>query len=251
MVFAPWRLLGLLCALTPCLVAAQQPSGAAGSGGESAADKISLLELKAEWQKGTGASLLSTWSASTVPCDSSSWDDFWSGWFGVACDRDGGRVAFISLADAGVGGPVHAFAPLSALQVLQLAGNVRVTGNVNSLATLAELRELDLSGTSVHGRVESLAELTRLGEAYSFPTPGMVWQARPGALRLGGTNVYGPVFPLRNRTALGEDWGVAAPRTAGQMAPFVSCAAFNQTCTDGVTHSNRPLFCSIATLRRP
>jgi hypothetical protein len=228
-------------------VAAQQVGG--GGGGESVDDKLSLLDLKAEWQKGTGASLLSTWSDLTEPCESSSWDDYWSGWLGVACDRDGGRVAFISLDDAGVGGPVRAFAPLSALQVLLLGGNIRVTGNVNSLATLIELRELDLSGTSVHGSVESLAELTHLGEVYSFPTPAAVWEARPGALRLGGTSVYGPVFPLRNSTALGEEWGVAAVQTV--QAAFIACAAFNQTCTSGVAHNNRTQLCCTANFSEP
>lgn len=226
-----WRLLGLLCAWLQCWVVAQHP----GTGGDTSVDdKISLLELKAEWQKGTGASLLSTWSELTEPCDSSSWADQWSGWLGVVCDRDGGRVAFISLDDAGVAGSLGAFAPLGALQMLLLGGNVRVTGNVNSLVTLVELRELDLSGTSVHGSVESLAELSRLGETYSFPTNAAAWEARPGALWLGGTNVYGPVFPLRNSTALGENWGADGVQTA--QAPFVACADFNQTCTSGVAH---------------
>ena len=214
-------------------------------GGTSASDKLALLALKSEWQGGTGASLLSTWSTLTEPCDSSSWADHWSGWLGVACDRDGGRVAFISLSDAGVGGPVRAFAGLSALRALLLANNIRVTGNVNSLAALGELRELDLSGTSVHGSVESLAGLMHLGAAYSVPATGDLtaggvaadpaavdigWEARPGALRLGGTNVYGYVFPLRNSTALGDDWGTVPMA----VAPFVACTAFNQSCSAGV-----------------
>lgn len=203
-------------------------------GGTSGSDKLALLALKSEWQGGTGASLLSTWSTLAEPCDSSSWADHWSGWLGVACDRDGGRVAFISLSDAGVGGPVRAFAQLSALRALDLANNVRVTGNVDSLAALSELRELDLSGTSVHGSVESLAGLIHLGEAYSVPATGDLaaggsTATRPGGLRLGGTNVYGSVLPLRNSTALGEDWGTAQ----NAVAPFDACAAFNQTCSAG------------------
>ena len=159
-----------LALLLVCVASAAAQSGAmAAPSTAAAADKAALLELKADWQRGTGASLLSTWSDLSEPCDPSSWHDHWSGWLGVACDGEGGRVAFISLSNAGVAGPVRSFAPLGALRALLLAGNVRITGNVDSLAVLTELRELDLSDTSVHGTPESLATLVHLGQSYSLP----------------------------------------------------------------------------------
>lgn len=234
----------------------------AGEDSQTTEDKVAMLELKAAWQRGTAVSLLSTWSAVTEPCDTSSWYDHWSGWLGVACDRDGGRVAFIALNEAGVSGSVAYFAPLDGLQSLQLSNNIRVTGNINTLATLTGLRELDLSGTSVHGSVESLGGLTLLGQAYSLPryvqeTHGqhessdfesnnvdasppfvtIIWESMAGALRLGGTNVYGDVFALRNSTALGEDWGLTPAHS--DNAVFRACADFtsNQTCSAGVSHT--------------
>ena len=179
------------------LASAQAPAGSAEE------DKIALLELKADWQR-AGASRLSTWNELFEPCAAGSWHDPWSGWLGVMCDAENGRVSYIQLSDNGLGGEIAAFAQLGALRQLDLSMNVRVRGDVAELVELLGLRSLDLSETSVHGDVASLVGLTGLGEGYTSPymatevdavtgesSRSVAWRRENGGLRLDQTGVYG------------------------------------------------------------
>ena len=88
------------------------------------------------------------------PCgdgwDSDNHDDGSSGWLGVVCNSRGGRVVWVRLISAGLGGELLPFfGRLGALLYLTLNNNPALRGDVADLAGATELRSLDLSGCSL------------------------------------------------------------------------------------------------------
>eukprot|EP01046_Picozoa_sp_COSAG06_P071846 COSAG06_NODE_20744_length_783_cov_1.198830_1_plen_87_part_01 len=85
------------------------------------------------------------------------WNSDNSGWAGMQCDAEGGRVTRIQLyGKDGLLGTVESLAPLGALDYLHLRSCDAVCGDVGSLGMLTQLTYLDLDWTSVSGSVEPL-----------------------------------------------------------------------------------------------
>ena len=192
-----------------------------GERGSAAADKAALLafteimvQVHRERVQGTHVDAMSiswplSWRRTTAPCDRHV-DEKRLGWAGVMCDAVDGRVVYLSLSDAGPAPAcqdAHALnigylQPLARLETLDMGQCQSVVGNIEWLATLTELRFLNLYHASVHGNISSLGALTHLGEPYRAPDGG-----RGSGLFLGATSVTGSVAPLRRLPFLGPDWG--------------------------------------------
>eukprot|EP01043_Picozoa_sp_COSAG02_P051725 COSAG02_NODE_5480_length_4299_cov_2.231632_3_plen_533_part_01 len=236
----------------------------AGHGSPVAAkgDKDVLLAIAADPANvGADAASFRGWDTGYEPC-AAGWDEQHSrqllgryfGYEEVMCDREGGRVVYVDLCgqrgwqvvDKGIGCDVSLFAPLGALQSLQLCGNAELHGCVGSLSSLTELRLLDLRYTAVHGAPVDLSGLTHLGEEYTVPgllfppdttILGDRYSGRNGALYLADTRVAGPVAALRALPGLGSRWGEATPGAAAGglrsgYSEFSWCSRFpDDTCS--------------------
>eukprot|EP01046_Picozoa_sp_COSAG06_P074990 COSAG06_NODE_23210_length_699_cov_1.500000_1_plen_153_part_10 len=142
------------------------------SAGSAAEDKVALQTFRAAGDP-------------DEPCGEG-WDSDSSGWAGVQCDAEGGRVTRIHFHDKdGLLGTLESLAPLTALNYLYLYSCDAVSGDVGSLAALTQLTSLRLYLTSVSGSVEPLAALTQLT-----------------ILELSSTSVSGSVEPLAALTQL-------------------------------------------------
>ena len=97
---------------------------------------------------------------------------------------------------------MRALAPLASLRELRLNNCFLVDGDVAGLATLINLRVLNLSGTYVDGDVAGLATLTKLRALYLNRTAiegevrGLSTLSKLEFLYLGDTNVTGDVDGL-------------------------------------------------------
>ena len=175
------------------------------SPGSGATDKAALLAAK------TDSNDLVGWVADSEPCE--------GGWDDVQCHNatSSGRVVSVIIGSGALTSTVDvaAFASLPALMRLSLQGNSVVEGDISSLASLVDLRWLDVRQTSVYGLISSLTSLRHIGECWA---PFDDWPAVPdspcalpfaeleGALLLAETNVYGTVNVLQALPGLGTSW---------------------------------------------
>lgn len=189
-------------------------------------DQTALLEFKAAgdplnhlspgWEAGVGA-----------PCAGDSWASLSSGWYGVMCDELGGRVTCVSLSwghDRGLGGDVGMLAVLGELRVIDLSYHSSVRGNIASLAVLAQLRHLNLLGTSVSGDLAALASLSELGASWTGPDTLTYAHGPYLALSL----VHGSsaaLNALRALPAIGSQWGQEITHYSPCTAYYPACAA--------------------------
>ena len=169
------------------LVAAQgQALNVTTSGAE---DKAMLLRVRALANATAGSDCyagnscaLDSWDEATDPCDgptswsggTPSWASTFDGWVGVACDgpsSEGGRVVWVHLWGAGLGGELLPFfGKMGALLALALRNNPDLSGDLSDLADLAQLRHLYLSECPrVVGDVAALSALPHLGEEWTTP----------------------------------------------------------------------------------
>ena len=217
------------------LLAAQMTA----SGAEDAA---ALREAKAAadtsachgWDPGpqsyTGPCPLDSWGAvGTAPCDAGGWDSSRRGWVGVQCDRHGGRVVKLIVAEWNIGGELLPFfGRLGALLVLDLHGNSKLRGDVADLAGATELRELHMMDCPlVVGEAAALAALVHLGEDCSLCG---AYGSGPGELWLAGSGVYGSVLALRALPYLGPDWGPSDGSDWYSDKTFTPCSAYANAC---------------------
>jgi hypothetical protein len=123
------------------------------------ADVQALLAFKAG---GDADGDLSSWDpAAGSPCGVG-WNDYSSGWDGVRCDAEGGRVTRVYLYyKRGVSGTLASLAACTGLTYIDLRSTA-VTGTLGILAGCTGLTYIDLGGTAVTGSVESLAAITGL-----------------------------------------------------------------------------------------
>ena len=142
------------------------------------ADVQALLAFKAG---GDADGDLSSWDpAAGSPCGVG-WNEWNSGWEGVECDAEGGRVTMVSLpVKAGVSGTLESLAAITGLTHISLYSTA-VTGSVESLAAITVLTYIQLGGTqsspsAVTGSVDSLAGCTGL------TTIALQWSAVTGSV---------------------------------------------------------------------
>jgi hypothetical protein len=159
----------------------------------SGADIEALMDIKAggiAYNRYIGFSTLNsqlttmrTWTRGTHPCDSDSYNDTTAGWLGVSCDVLHGRVIALQLSimfgstpdsevnqedpnrrelETAFGGDLELLAPLTALESLELSGQIYVTGNIAILATLHEIKRLNFDEVPVAGDIAVLSGLTHL-----------------------------------------------------------------------------------------
>lgn len=113
-----------------------------------------------------------------------------SPWFGVVCgddEADADRVTELYLDENGLTGelPTGALASLSSLFELSLRDNSALSGTLDGLEALADLRYLQLELTGLTGTIDALAGMTKLEE-----------------LDLSEMSLSGPVDALAGLTAL-------------------------------------------------
>ena len=90
------------------------------SEGSAAEDKVALLTFRAP---GDPDDDLASWDEATEPCGAG-WDSYSSGWAGVKCDAEGGRVTGLNLTNNALSGTVpttvvvRALLPLFPLPVI-------------------------------------------------------------------------------------------------------------------------------------
>eukprot|EP01043_Picozoa_sp_COSAG02_P088437 COSAG02_NODE_25555_length_655_cov_0.998201_1_plen_158_part_10 len=127
-------------------------------------DRAALLAFKARGADQNG--YLTSWCEEPceAPCESG-WNDFTIGWYGLKCNKQGGRVAILFVGSTGLTGSIEPLAALTQLRELWLQ-NTEVTGSVEPVAALTQLEQLCLYDTGVTGSVEPLASLTQLRELW-------------------------------------------------------------------------------------
>ncbi len=184
----------------------------------AAAERTALLEFR---RGGDPDGTVASWDPATSnnldlgPCGTESWNTRDKGWQGVMCDGAYGRVTYLSLAHGRLRGDIAELTALTALQHLSLGGNKLVHGDIALLATLLELRSLNLAHTSVHGEVRVLSQLQFLGEGWQGPDGN----GGRGGLWLADTLVSGQVAPVRSLPGF-HDWGRSSTKH------FSSCFDF-------------------------
>lgn len=109
---------------------------------------------------------LASWVPESSPCSASDWMSKVSGWLGVACDGEGGRVTQLwarKLPSGGVRltGTLRSLVPLTAVEELVL-DHTAVTGDLADLVGMTQLYMLLLDFTAVTGDLADLEGLTKL-----------------------------------------------------------------------------------------
>ncbi|CAE7734286.1 RLK7, partial [Symbiodinium necroappetens] len=129
-------------------------------------------------------------------------------WRGVRIRSDG-CVRELDLTGRPISGSLDPLANLTSLERLYLK-NTGVTGGLQALAEMTELRQLRLQGTKVSGDLQPLFKLTKLNGLWLEHT-GVTGDLQPlgdmtelHQLRLHGTNVAGDLQPLIKLTKLME-----------------------------------------------
>ena len=183
----------------------------------AAAERTALLEFR---RGGDPDDILASWHPAIPhdldgPCGTESWNSRDKGWRGVMCDGAYGRVTYLGLAHGRLRGDIAELAGLTVLQHLSLGANKLVHGDVALLATLVQLRSLNLAHTSVHGDVTVLSQLPFLGEGWQGPGGN----GGRGGLWLADTLVSGQVSTVRALPGF-HDWGWSSTKH------FSSCADF-------------------------
>eukprot|EP01046_Picozoa_sp_COSAG06_P036126 COSAG06_NODE_3953_length_4727_cov_1.897796_1_plen_606_part_10 len=174
--------------------------------GSAAEDKASLLEFKVA---GDTDGDLASWEEATEPCSAEGWDSYSSGWHGVQCDTQWGRVTRIHLFDKdGLLGSVEALATITQLSYLSLDACGSVSGDVGSLTALAQPTYLSLYQTSVSGSVELLVAL-----------PGLT------VLHLSETDVRGAAATIQAGISELNNWG-------SNDMDFSACSAYSSSCPE-------------------
>ena len=79
-------------------------------------------------------------------------------WYGITCDAGTTHVVGIVLSSNNLNGTLSDLSPLTALQTLNISGNRLLTGQLDSLAGLAELRVLSASSCALTGSVINAAD---------------------------------------------------------------------------------------------
>ena len=97
----------VLCTLLTDLPGTESQSGnvSAPQDNSSLQDEATLLAFKAG---GDADGVLASWEASTSPCDAEGWNNYSTGWYGIKCDGEGGRVTADSRLQARRSTEVHA-----------------------------------------------------------------------------------------------------------------------------------------------
>ena len=143
------------------------------------ADVQALLAFKAG---GDADGDLSSWDpAAGSPCGVG-WNSDSSGWEGVRCDAEGGRVTRVSLPNkGGVSGTLESLAAITGLTYINLMSTA-VTGSVESLAACTGLNILFLTNTFVSGDAAILrSSVTGLSDWTDF-TACSSWTCAAGSL---------------------------------------------------------------------
>ena len=214
---------------TLLLGALASPAAAQSPAGSAVGDKAALLAVAAD--PGNADAKFDAfigWDVGAGPCAAGSWNAYnllGGGYKQVKCDCEGGRVVYVNNNNADLGGDVALFAPLGALELLDLHLNAALHGDVASLGGLAELRQLRLDRTAVHGAPASLGGLRHLGEEYTMGLSSVL----PRTLSLADTRVAGPVAALRALPGLGSGWGsgdMNCGRNYDASCHFSSCDGF-------------------------
>ena len=191
------------------------------------------------------------------PCGAG-WNESWTGWRGVECDAQEGRVTRITLGfSTSIAGNIELLVGLTALMYLSLRGSAPsslsgglsgdvgslagltqltglsiqsngVSGSVEPLAALVQLTSLRLAGTHVSGSIETLAALVRLFELWLDET-NVYGSIEPMAalthlryLYLADTDVYGSAALIRASVPSLSNWGSWAPHHPRELS---ACSA--------------------------
>jgi hypothetical protein len=200
-------------------------------------DTVALLAFKAGGDRDDDLNL---WlRVLGEPCGDG-WNDFGSGWVGVRCDAEGGRVTEINLSNKrGLSGSLESLAALTALTYLSLAFCSAVSGDVGSLAGLTQLTQLGLYGTSTGGSVEPLVALTRLtvlslgGTSVGGSVEPLVALTQLKDLFVQNTNVHGSAALIQANVPKLSGWGSA-------IHDFSACSDWTGNCTAGAALVDSP-----------